>query len=55
MTLKELGLTTEDYLDYIRGNDMPKDIESLIEEHWDDEDFPWRARADIKELDTCNR
>lgn len=34
MTLKELGLEVEDYLRYIRGEDMDADKERLIEEHW---------------------
>ena len=34
MTLKELGLEVEDYLRYIRGDDMDADKEKLIEKYW---------------------
>lgn len=36
MTLKELGLEVEDYLRYIRGEDMDADKERLIEKYWDE-------------------
>ncbi len=36
MTLKDLGLDVEDYLRYIRGDDMDAEKERLIDEHWDD-------------------
>lgn len=39
-TLKQLGLTVEDYVAYIRGTELDDEKVKLIEEHWFDDDFP---------------
>lgn len=44
-TLHNLGLTVEDYIDYIRGKDLPSEKERLIEDHWSDPDFPWKQKS----------
>lgn len=45
-TLKELGLTVDDYVAYIRGAEIDPDVEKLIDEHWFDDDFPSKTTKD---------
>ena len=40
-TIKKLGLTVEDYIDFIHGKPMSLDKEYLIMDHLGDSDFPW--------------
>ena len=42
-TLKDLGLTVDDYLAYIRGAEIDPAVEKLIDEHWFDDDFPYKT------------
>lgn len=41
-TLKDLGLSVDDYLAYIRGAEIDPAVEKLIDEHWPDVDFPFK-------------
>lgn len=43
-TLKDLGLSVDDYLDYIRGV-ASEEVNEVIDQHWDDADFPWTDTA----------
>lgn len=42
-TLKQLGLEVEDYVAYLRGSELDDEKVKLIEEHWNDRDFPNKA------------
>lgn len=42
-TLKELGITVDDCLAYIRGAEIDPAVEKLIDEHWFDDDFPYKT------------
>lgn len=42
-TLKDLGISVDDYLAYIRGAEIDPAVEKLIDEHWFDDDFPHKT------------
>ena len=44
MTLHQLGLDTDDYVHYIRGTLEDERKIKLIEDHWSDDDFPYKNK-----------